>query len=167
MHRQINDEARRIAANIAKLPELQKCGTSLMLPYDQRPVAQREPLTRIVRNRCTERSMPGATLADAAMTQRMCSRSHISARKSRLLRMSRKFESDNCRSNLSDSEVRFRGSTPTLLWVRRQRGDRCGDTAGGLRVGAAGGLRGGGAAILARISWSAACSLVISRPICS
>ena len=31
---------------------------SLMLPYDQCSISQREPLTRIIRNRCIERSMP-------------------------------------------------------------------------------------------------------------
>jgi hypothetical protein len=38
---------------------------SLGLPHDQRPVPQREPLTRIIRNRCFERSIekprPGET----------------------------------------------------------------------------------------------------------
>jgi hypothetical protein len=31
---------------------------SLTLPYDQRPIPQREPLARIIRNCCFERSMP-------------------------------------------------------------------------------------------------------------
>jgi hypothetical protein len=36
-----------------------------MLPYDQRPVAQREPLTRIIRNRCIERRKGKAPVSPA------------------------------------------------------------------------------------------------------
>ena len=39
-----------------------------------------------------------------------------------------------------NAEISFGGSVPTLLWMRRQRCELCcGGTAGGLRVGAAGG----------------------------
>jgi hypothetical protein len=41
-----------------------------MLPDHQYPIPQREPLTGIIRNRRIQRSIPTATLADAAITHR-------------------------------------------------------------------------------------------------